>query len=51
MQAMAISQELRATGNWTNQEVRDVVRLIICDQLGIKRFNDSDEFVRDLGVE
>ena len=45
-----MSKELRATGNWTDQEVRSVVRLIISEQLGIKHFDDSDEFIRDLGA-
>lgn len=47
----AMSETLRASGSWTDQEVRSVVRLIISEQLGIKHFEDSDEFVRDLGVD
>jgi acyl carrier protein len=35
---------------WTPEEVRQVVRQIITDQLGVKNLNDTDEFVRDLGV-
>lgn len=47
----AMSETNRVTGDWTDQEVRSVVREIISEQLGIKRFNDTDEFVRDLGVD
>lgn len=51
LEVSAMSEVLRGTGNWTDQEVRSVVRLIISEQLGIKHFGDSDEFVRDLGVD
>ena len=47
----AISAEIREERSWTNEEVRQLVRLTICDQLGIKKFKDTDEFVRDLGVD
>jgi acyl carrier protein len=47
----AMSEANRMTGDWTDQEVRSVVRTIICEQLGIKRFHDTDEFVRDLGAD
>lgn len=36
---------------WTDDEVRQVVRHIISEQLGVKDFNDTDEFVRDLGTD
>ena len=39
------------SGDWSESEVRTVVRMIISGQLGIKRFSDDDEFVRDLGVD
>jgi acyl carrier protein len=35
---------------WTHDEVRQIVRQIISEQLGVKKFNDTDEFVRDLGM-
>jgi hypothetical protein len=41
---------LREARSWTDEEVRQIVREIIRDQLGIDKFRDSDEFVRDLGV-
>ena len=44
------AEELNESRSWTDEEVRQVVREIIRDQLGIGRFNDSDEFVRDLGM-
>lgn len=37
--------------SWTDGEVRQVIRQIIRDQLGIDRFRDTDEFVRDLGLD
>lgn len=52
--SIAISQssdELREQRSWTHHEVREIVRRIISDQLGIRDFNDADEFVRDLGVD
>ena len=36
---------------WTHDEVRQIVRQIISEQLGVKNFNDTDEFVRDLGID
>ena len=51
--AIAVSEkasQLREERSWTNEEVRQVVRQIIREQLGIKKFADTDEFVRDLGV-
>ncbi len=47
----AMAEILRVTDTWSDQEVRSVVRHIISEQLDIKRFNDSDEFVRDLGLD
>jgi acyl carrier protein len=51
--SVAVAQkanELREERSWTDEEVRQVVREIIRDQLGIDKFRDSDEFVRDLGL-
>ena len=45
------ANELREDRSWTHEEVRQVVRQIIRDQLGINKFRDTDEFVRDLGVD
>lgn len=39
------------TRKWTDDEVRRVIRKIISEQLGVEKFNDTDEFVRDLGVD
>lgn len=44
------ASSLRESRSWTHEEVRQVVRQIIRDQLGIAKFRDSDEFVRDLGL-
>lgn len=52
--SIAVAQradELREDRSWTDEEVRQVVRQIIRVQLGIDKFRDSDEFVRDLGVD
>ncbi len=52
--SIAISQysvELREEKRWTHEEVRQIVRQIITEQLGVKKFSDTDEFVRDLGVD
>ena len=51
--SVAVAQkanELREERSWTDEEVRQIVREIIRDQLGIDKFRDSDEFVRDLGL-
>ncbi len=45
------SEVLVSDKSWSRDEVREVVRQIIRDQLGIKKFSDDDEFVRDLGVD
>lgn len=39
------------TRKWTDDEVRRVIRKTISEQLGVEKFNDTDEFVRDLGVD
>jgi acyl carrier protein len=36
---------------WTRSKVREVIREVVRDQLGVKRFSDHDEFVRDLGID
>lgn len=51
LQISLMSEELQNTGTWTDQEVRTVVRHVIAEQLGIKHFDDNDEFVQDLGVD
>jgi len=42
---------LKASRNWSLGEVREIVRCLISEQVGIKRFADTDEFVRDLGFD
>jgi acyl carrier protein len=46
-----MSDDLREERSWTNEEVRQIVRQIISDQLGVEKFKDTDEFVRDLGLD
>jgi len=36
---------------WSHDEVSQIIRQIISEQLGVKKFNDTDEFVRDLGID
>lgn len=44
------AKQLKEERTWTHDEVRDIIRQIIRKQLGIEKFKDSDEFVRDLGI-
>jgi acyl carrier protein len=46
----AAAAELRDQQIWTDEEARQIIRNIISEQLGIRRFSDTDDFVRDLGV-
>ena len=46
-----MSKDLREEQSWTNEEVRQIVRQIISDHLGVEKFTDTDEFVRDLGLD
>ena len=41
----------RPQPKWTRNEVRTVARHIIRHQIGVTRFSDSDEFIRDLGLD
>ena len=41
----------RSDEPWTRAQVRSLVRLLIVEQLGIKKFGDDDEFARDLRVD
>ncbi len=43
--------DLTCASDWSDEEVRSAVRMIISEQLGIEKFSDDDEFVRDLGVD
>lgn len=45
------AEDLHETPHWTDQEIGEIVRQIIREQLGIGSFRDTDEFVRDLGVD
>ena len=35
---------------WTKESIREMVRIIISDQLGIDDFSNNDHFIRDLGI-
>ncbi len=45
-----MSEELNDKSDWSDDEVRSVVMMIISEQLGVKKFSDGDEFVGDLGL-
>ena len=45
-----MSNDMREEQSWTSDEVRQIVRQIISEQLGVEKFRDTDEFVRDLGL-
>lgn len=45
-----MAEELNDKSDWSDDEVRSVVMMIISEQLGVKKFSDGDEFVRDLGL-
>ena len=45
-----MSDNMREERSWTNEEVRQIIRQIISVQLGVEKFRDTDEFVRDLGL-
>ena len=47
----AMSNDMREERSWTSEEVRQIVRQIISEQLGVEKFRDTDEFVRDLGLD
>jgi acyl carrier protein len=47
----AMSDDMREERSWTSEEVRQIVRQIISEQLAVEKFKDTDEFVRDLGLD
>jgi len=49
-QIKEFSKELRTSQNWSDQEVRNVVRLLVSECLLVSSFKDEDEFIRDLGA-
>lgn len=42
---------VRKLTTWSRSQVREVVREIVREQIGVRRFSDHDEFVRDLGID
>jgi acyl carrier protein len=42
---------MKPVHSWTRSEVREVVREAVREQIGVKRFSDHDEFVKDLGID
>jgi hypothetical protein len=47
----AMASHLKEERSWTDEEVRQIVRGLISDQLGGGTFKDTDQFVRDLGFD
>lgn len=41
----------RPKQQWKRSEVREVVRQIIREQIGVQDFSDDDHFIRDLGID
>jgi len=48
---LEMANDLKDDRSWTNEEVREIVRRIISNQLAVEKFKDTDEFVRDLGLD
>ena len=46
-----MAEELKTSDNWSDAEVRSVVRLIVSEQLNIEKFSDDDRFVEELGID
>jgi len=45
-------KDLKGAGEpWTRAEIRTIVRMVVAAQLGLKEFEDDDDFVRDLRVD
>ena len=36
---------------WTQSEVRQVVRAVVEEQVGVRGFGDEDDFIRDIGID
>ncbi|MGJ8676173.1 MAG: hypothetical protein ACSHX0_01510 [Akkermansiaceae bacterium] len=50
VQIIQFAEVLTERNQWSKKEVREVVRIIIYEQLEVPRFSDDDEFIRDLGL-
>jgi acyl carrier protein len=51
IRATALSKRRKHDRQWKRSEVREIVRRIIRDQIGVEDFSDHDHFIRDLGID
>lgn len=51
VRAKALMQQRKREPQWKRTEVREAVREIIREQMGVDEFSDRDEFIRDLGLD
>jgi acyl carrier protein len=51
IRATALMKRRKRDSRWRRSEVREAVRQIIRDQIGIEDFSDHDHFIRDLGID
>jgi acyl carrier protein len=49
--ANALMKYRKLDPQWKRSEVREAVREIIREQIGVEEFSDKDHFVRDLGID
>jgi acyl carrier protein len=49
-QLYRMADSLSRERDWTDEDVRATVRMIISEHLGVDKFADNDEFIRDLGM-
>jgi len=46
------AKELKSAGEpWTRAEIRNIVRAVVEDTIGIRKFGDDDDFIKDLRVD
>jgi acyl carrier protein len=51
IRATALMKRRKRDPRWKRSEVREAVRQIIRDQIGVEDFSDHDHFIRDLGID
>jgi acyl carrier protein len=49
--ANALRKRRKLDPRWKRSEVREAVREIVREQIGVEEFSDKDHFIRDLGVD
>jgi acyl carrier protein len=51
IRSKALIERRKLVPQWKRSEVREAVRQVIREQIGVDEFSDKDEFVRDLGLD